>query len=255
MQNDLAEYASERPQVFGKWLAKSSSIMKDFLKKHAKNIKPEVTNRYEENGAWFLPYLSMRSDGVDRHFANVVKGNFPDFYANISKIVSKFPHRQLCLDIGCATGILTRKLAAKYGFVIGMDQSFSFMKEARTLNKYSNAEFVVADALHLPFKSRFDAVVSLNLLDLVDPKKFLGNIYHILKPNGMMILTDPYDFRDERGNPRKLYDGKSIRKLLSSLQFSIDRSTAKESFIPWILRVYERAYLVYFADIVIAKKD
>ncbi len=51
------------------------------------------------------------------------------------------------------------------------------------------------------------------------------------------------------------YDGKGVRKLLAQTGFGIDRSTAKESYIPWVLRIRKRAYLLYFADLVIARKN
>jgi len=257
--NDFACYASERPMVFGSWLIESKSTsMKEFLKETARRIKTTSENRYEIGGAWFLPYLAMHSSQkVDKHFARVAKQDFGNFYKNVSKLIlRKFASKHLCLDLGCAIGTTTKELAKKVDFVFGADQSFSFIKEARKRNIASNAEFFVADSLQLPFSgNKFDLIVSLNLIDLVEPKKLLTNIHSLLAINGSIVLTDPYDFRDTKGNPQPLYNGKTLRELLTSLGFVIDRSTLNESFIPWLLRIHNRAYLVYFTDLVIAKKS
>lgn len=257
--NDIVSYASDRPRVFGRWLVESKSArMKEFLKQCARQIKPLIKNRYEVGGAWFEPYLAMHSprSKTDRHFARIIKQDFEDFYTNIVQVIlRKFSSKQMCLDLGCATGTTTGKLAGKFGFVFGTDQSFSFIREARKLNNSENMEFLVANAPELPFTTnKFDLIVALNMIDLVEPKKLIECIHSLLSIKGSAVLTDPYDFRDESGNPRKLYDGRSIRRLLVNSGFTIDRSTSGESFWPWILRMYNRAYLVYFADLIIASK-
>lgn len=258
--NNFAAYTSERPKILGSWLLQSKSrSMKEFLQENAKRIKETSENRYEAGGAWFLPYLNMHSRGskVDKHFARIVKRDFGDFYRNVAKLIlRRFSSKRLCLDLGCAIGTITKELAKKHNFVFGVDQSFSFIREARRRKSSSNIEFLVSNSLQLPFpKSKFDLIVSLNLIDLVDPKRLLPCIHSLLARDGNVVLTDPYDFRDDKGNPRPLYNGKSFRKLLTDNGFSVDQSTASESFIPWILRVHNRAYLVYFADLVIARKS
>jgi 2-polyprenyl-3-methyl-5-hydroxy-6-metoxy-1,4-benzoquinol methylase/uncharacterized protein YbaR (Trm112 family) len=258
--DDFASYASERPKILGKWLVESkSTAMKEFLKENASCIKATTENKYEEGGAWFLPYLAMHSarSKVDKHFAKMTKQDFRSFYRNVTELVAhRFTEGGLCLEVGCAVGTITNELAQKTDFVFGVDQSFSFIKEARKRSRVSNAEFLVANSLRLPFaRSKFNLIVSLNMIDLVDPDKLIANINSLVAINGSVLLTDPYDFRDDRGNPRALYDGKSLRKLLRNTGFSVDTSTSHESFIPWILRINNRAYLVYFTDLIIAKKS
>jgi len=257
--NDLVTYASQRPKILGRWLVESKSRrMKDFLKEAGKHVRTTSEDRYEMGGAWFAPYLSMHSprSKVDKHFAKIVNQNFDEFYRNIAELIShKFPSKQSCLDLGCAVGTTAKALAQKYDFILGVDQSFSFIKEARKRNNRKNLEFLVTNSLQLPFKKKFDFIVSLNLIDIVDPNKLLASIYSLLSNRGHVVLADPYDFRDERGNPRPLYDAKSLRKMLTDIGFTVDRSTSAESFIPWMLRIHNRAYLVYFDDLIIASKS
>ncbi|MFY3739609.1 MAG: 2-polyprenyl-3-methyl-5-hydroxy-6-metoxy-1,4-benzoquinol methylase/uncharacterized protein YbaR (Trm112 family) [Candidatus Nitrosomirales archaeon] len=257
--NDLATYASQRPKILGRWLVESKSRrMKVFLKEACKLVRTTSEDRYEMGGAWFAPYLSMHfpKSKVDKHFAKIVNRNLDEFYRNIAELVlHKFPSKQLCLDLGCAVGTTAKALAQKYDFVFGVDQSFSFIKEARKRNNGKNLEFLVTNSLELPFKKNFDFIVSLNLIDIVDPKKLLVSIYSLLSTHGHVVLADPYDFRDAKGNPRPLFDAKTLRKMLTDIGFTIDRSTSAESFIPWMLRIHSRAYLVYFDDLIIASKS
>jgi 2-polyprenyl-3-methyl-5-hydroxy-6-metoxy-1,4-benzoquinol methylase/uncharacterized protein YbaR (Trm112 family) len=257
--NDLATYASQRPKILGRWLVESKSKrMKDFLKEAGKHVGTTSEDRYEIGGSWFAPYLSMHSpkSKVDKHFAKIVNQSFDEFYRNIAELIlHKFPSKALCLDIGCAVGTTAKKLAKKFDFVFGVDQSFSFIKEARKRNNTRNTEFLVVNSLELPLKKQFDLVISLNLIDLVDPRKLLTNIHSLLVNHGHVVLADPYDFRDAKGNPRPLYDAKTLRKMLTDIGFTIDRSTSAGSFIPWMLRIHNRAYLVYFDDLIIASKS
>jgi SAM-dependent methyltransferase len=257
--NDLATYASQRPKILGRWLVESKSRrMKDFLKQTAKHVRATAEDRYEMGGAWFAPYIAMHAhkSNVDKHFAKIVNQSFDAFYRNIADLIlHKIPSKGLCLDIGCALGTTANMLAKQFDFVFGVDQSFSFVRESRKRHNAKNNEFLVANALQLPFEKKFDLIVSLNLIDLVDPKKLLTNVHSLLANRGHLVLADPYDFRDERGNPRKLYDAKSLRGMLSDIGFRIDRSTSVESFIPWVLRIHNRAYLVYFDDLIIALRS
>ncbi|MBF0526099.1 MAG: methyltransferase domain-containing protein [Deltaproteobacteria bacterium] len=128
------------------------------------------------------------------------------------------------LDLGCAVGRFTFELSQKFDFAIGLDNSIQFVTAARRLMTQGwidfslidegrldtpqnitlpsnwdpgRVEFIVADALALPFKSGlFSAASSLNLLDKVPfPLVHLQELNRISRSFGAQLLvSDPYSW-------------------------------------------------------------
>jgi SAM-dependent methyltransferase len=156
------------------------------------------------------------------------------------------------LDIGCSIGSSTFELAKKLPFVFGVDLSFSFILEARKImrrKKCKNIEFLVSDATNLPFESRyFQSIIALNVVDRVDPNKLIVSINKCIKDNGKLILVDPYHFVDDDTDR---FDSIKVRKIIEKSGYKI---RSNESYIPWILKMNERAYLFYFVDFIVANR-
>jgi ubiquinone/menaquinone biosynthesis C-methylase UbiE len=94
----------------------------------------------------------------------------------------------LALDVGCGTGIFMEKLAKSGYRTIGLD----FSKTALKFASYRlNGGLVLANAMHLPFRSVFDLVLSIDLLEVdnVDPKKLVGQVVRTMKPEGFGLFV------------------------------------------------------------------
>ena len=87
--------------------------------------------------------------------------NKHDFVAEYGKGLLEFVpvnNNQSILDLGCGTGTLTAQLKELSKEVIVVDGSQSMIKRAQ--EQYPDIEFMVCDALELPFNRQFDVVFS-----------------------------------------------------------------------------------------------
>lgn len=128
------------------------------------------------------------------------------------------------LDIGCAVGRLSFELSKSHSRVIGIDTSVSFIQQARELMQkkklrfdmvvegliteerkcdfnsdwqFDRVDFLVADALALPFpRKMFPTVTSINLLEKVpDPVKHMTETNRVLtNEDAMFVFSDPFSW-------------------------------------------------------------
>ena len=140
------------------------------------------------------------------------------------------------LDIGCAVGRLSFELSKTHARVIGIDTSLSFITQARALLRqkrlafdliteglitekrkcdldptwnYDGVDFIVADALALPFPRGFFATVaSVNILEKVShPRHHLVDVDRVLREHkAMFVFADPFSW-DESVSPPELWLG------------------------------------------------
>lgn len=97
------------------------------------------------------------------------------------------------LDLGCGNGAFAGELKRHGYSVVGIDPSQSGITHAK--GYWPGLEFHVGSAYDdLPTKlGCFDAIVSLEMVEhLYSPRDFARNIYALLRPGGVAVVTTPY---------------------------------------------------------------
>ncbi|MDD3861315.1 MAG: class I SAM-dependent methyltransferase [Candidatus Gracilibacteria bacterium] len=107
----------------------------------------------------------------------------------IWKMIGKAEGKRV-LDAGCGTGRLIKILFEKGAFVTGLDIAPEMLKIAG--KKFKKAEFVEGNVEKMPFEDdSFDMVTAgFVIVHLKDLRKFFDEVYRILKPGGVFILTN-----------------------------------------------------------------
>ncbi len=165
------------------------------------------------------------------------------------------PHSGMAVDAGSAVGRFTFEMSLKSDFVVGVDNSLSFVRSARKLMmdrrmkidlkeegylvKESvlslpeawdsrKVEFIVGDAQALPFPTGlFSSLASLNLIDKVPvPVRHMKEMHRLAaEQNAQILFSDPFSWSaevaDEKewlgGVPTGPYAGRGMENIMALL--------------------------------------
>lgn len=107
--------------------------------------------------------------------------------------LSKIKPGDHVLDLACGTGVVTKKILSKvrpHGYVVGVDSSFTAIRIAKKWNGKKNLDFVIADAEHVDFNKKFDAVTcQYAIFFFPNTQKALQNAKRCLKKQGTIALS------------------------------------------------------------------
>lgn len=103
------------------------------------------------------------------------------------------PDADTFMEVGAGSGFVLSGLQAVLPhchFVASEIYSNGLSYAARRLKPH--CDFIQADALHLPYRSEFDAVGAFDVLEHIDfDERALAEVLHVLKPGGTLFLTVP----------------------------------------------------------------
>jgi SAM-dependent methyltransferase len=169
------------------------------------------------------------------------------------------------LDAGCAVGRLSFEMARQTELVIGIDRAVGFILAARTLAHdgrlnyellsegelhesrtvrlpagllRGRVEFLVADALALPFPSGlFGTAASLNLLDRVPlPRLHLAELDRVTrKAEATLLLADPWSWAAGPAPPEEWLGGRRCGPGAGSGRENVRRLLVRRGRPPWRL--------------------
>ena len=147
------------------------------------------------------------------------KGKRKIVFTQISKFLDE-DKKYSILDVGCGTGIIVKEFS-KLGDAMGLDIEIKALKfcQNRGLKK-----LVQGDLMHLPFEDNsYDIVSIFDVLyhkDVKDDVAAMRELFRIIKPGGLLVLTDSADMKlwsrhDVAAHARERY---SVPKMSSRLE-------------------------------------
>jgi len=106
----------------------------------------------------------------------------------MQKLIGRYSRQGLHLDIGCGTGLV---LCCMPPQTVGLDINRWALERAKT--HAPKAQFILADADHLPFRRKvFSTITLFEVLEHIDnPKHVLTEVSRILDSSGILIGSVP----------------------------------------------------------------
>jgi 2-polyprenyl-3-methyl-5-hydroxy-6-metoxy-1,4-benzoquinol methylase/uncharacterized protein YbaR (Trm112 family) len=236
---DLANYLSVRPRLGGELvLVSRTDTMKSFVKKALTQIKRGQKDLSIIEKRWAQIYAKNRGS----KFYTTIKNAFDS--ANLTGTV---------MEHGCSIGIIAEYLAKSNMHVFGIDRSYYALTYAKK-SDMKNLDYFVADSQEHPFgRSKFDMVVALNLFELIEPAPLLKLLSRQVAVGGLLVISDPYDYERGESSVKMPLREDLVRAELEKNGLAVTKDTTKPSFIPWTLKLYDRAVLQYKVDLIIGK--
>jgi ubiquinone/menaquinone biosynthesis C-methylase UbiE len=147
-------------------------------------------------------YIRPRFDPLEILVGNYEKiasdfdKNWTHYMHDVSdKLIQQIPlfHGARCLDLCCGTGYMTLKIFEETaGETIGVDVSQAMLDLAKT-KCLDSCRFIQEDAisfLHKQANDSFDIITCAWALGYFPTRKFLSEIYRVLRPGGYLGIID-----------------------------------------------------------------
>lgn len=111
-----------------------------------------------------------------------------------------------CLELGCASGLMSEEFAKQFGRVVGLDVNAEAIAATRSRPVPANVSYLLGDATRLPFDDEsFDLVVCAQVYEHVgDSLSLMREIYRVLRNRGVCFFSGPnrlWPIEDHYGLP------------------------------------------------------
>lgn len=172
------------------------------------------------------------SDEMSEFLEESSKNHFIDIYNRkiaLDSIKDKLEQNECnYLDIGCSSGYMLELVHRKYPGVNVFGADYFSNGLIHCHNRLPDIPLFQTDIVNCKFRDNlFDAVTSLNVLEHIqEDYKALRQIFRILKPGGILVVTVPmgpylYDMFDEIHFHVKRYTKKELKQKVQDAGFRI----------------------------------
>ncbi|MBW2998074.1 class I SAM-dependent methyltransferase [Candidatus Woesearchaeota archaeon] len=98
------------------------------------------------------------------------------------------------LDVGAGGAWVAKTFENSDVRVVSLDISKDNVKKAKDLIPNDLHSPIVSDSFYLPFSSSsFDIIIASEIIEhVLEPEKFVHELFRVLKPEGKLIITTPY---------------------------------------------------------------
>jgi putative 4-mercaptohistidine N1-methyltranferase len=184
---------------------------------------------------------------------------------SVTQLIDK-PTRGRALDLGCAVGRSSFKLAQLGYEVIGIDYSQSFIDAAKRLQQGQeisydrvdegsqrtvlstqvaagqSVKFEQGDAMALRSDlGSYDVVHAANLLcRLTQPQRLLSRLPELVRPGGQLLVTTPCTWLADFTPPEHWPQGSTLEWLTTSLERDFELEHQQD--LPFLIREHARKY-------------
>lgn len=193
----------------------------------------------------FAPSLAHENDGFSADYFDELAGleakNFWFRARNnlIIQALQKYcPNMRTFMEIGCGTGFVLSGVVAEFPRVEVTGTEIFSKGLIHANRRVPGAEFIQADARHLPFEAHFDAIGAFDVLEHIEEdERVLAQIFRALVPGGTVILTVPqhswlWSRQDELAHHARRYNAADLQKKVEAAGFSVLHS---RSFVSLLL--------------------
>jgi len=219
------------------------------------NTTKKIQIRFSDQEKYYLNHLAKQRKAL-RNKLSILGRHHNNLDSFVRNELNSLPPESKILDAGCGLSAWTNSNLRKKYKISGIDGEPDAIAVCKKL--YKNQNYQVGDLYNLPYKKNtFDAIVMREVIEhFITPEKAVKEIYKVLKPGGIFILTTPnYDslllhfientYNRFFGGPCKPYrddvhpskfKARSLKKLLSKY-FKVEKLTTIDYGISLTCRV------------------
>ena len=188
-----------RSSLSGKTYNLIESLPQIIIDDNQSFTKSSIHQKYHSDFKYWDHYQkdAVLFDYSEHDMPAVTKNEFCRLRESIISEISN--DLSIILDVGCGNGWVSKKLIPLGKKVISMDISSINTINAIREVQHKNHAGLIADVYNIPLKeSSIDCIIASEIMEHVqDPETFIISLIKLLKHNGKLIITTPYNEKIE----------------------------------------------------------